>query len=61
MQAASVTALSLTNARVSLLQSASSSLLSAFKAQRPNGTFNEWLAQLSPQDITRAIMSSKQV
>ena len=33
--------------------------ISAFRAMFPSGTFNDWLAQLSPQDITRAIMSSQ--
>ena len=33
----------------------------AFKARHSTGTFNDWLVQLSPEDITRAIMSSKQV
>ena len=33
--------------------------ITAFRAMFPSGTFNDWLAQLSPQDITRAIMSSQ--
>jgi hypothetical protein len=35
--------------------------IKAFKTSRPQGNFNDWLVQLSPEDITRAIMSSKQV
>ena len=32
-----------------------------FKTRRRSGSFNDWLVQLSPEYITRAIMSSKQV
>lgn len=31
-----------------------------FKTREREGSFNDWLVQLSPEDITRAIMSSKQ-
>lgn len=31
-----------------------------FKSRELEGSFNDWLVQLSPEDITRAIMSSKQ-
>ena len=35
--------------------------VSVFKTQHPHGSFNDWLKNLSPEDITRAIMSSQKV
>lgn len=35
-------------------------LMAAFRLKRPSATFHDWLAQLTPQQITKAIVASKQ-